>query len=118
MRQVEEEEMDYETYSYGTQRISADNDTVELALIEGLVKPQAPSNNDLLGAVEWLAIYGCGHETEGELEMAQSFANVIAFLELTVEARLKRKAVNQLKRNYAKEHGVKVRQVRIQKEAI
>lgn len=110
--------MDYETYSYGTQRVSADPDTVELAMINGLVKPKAPSNADLLGAVEWLAIYGSGHDTEGELEIAQSFANVIAFLELTVESRLKRKAVNEAKRNYAKEHGVKVRNVRIQKEAI
>jgi hypothetical protein len=110
--------MNYEEYSYGTQRISADPDTVELAIINGLVKPQAPSDGDLLGAVEWLAIYGSGHETEGELQMAQSFANVIAFLELTVESRLKRKAVNEAKRNYAKEHGVKVRQVRMKKEAV
>ena len=28
--------MNYEEYSYGSQRVSADDDTVELALIEGL----------------------------------------------------------------------------------
>jgi hypothetical protein len=107
--------MNYETYDYGTTRVSADEDTVENAMIKGLVKPKAPNTTDLLGAIEWLAIYGCGHETENDLETAQSFANVIAFLELTVESRNKRKAVNDLKRNYAKEHGLKVSQVKIKK---
>ena len=107
--------LNYEEFNYGEKRVSADNDTVEMAIISGVVKPQAPSVSDLLGAIEWLATYQSGFEEDYEIEIAQSFANVIAFLDLTADSKLKRKAVNEAKRKYAKEHGLKVRQVRVQK---
>ena len=101
--------LDYKNWSYGTQTVSADTDTVERALINGQVKAQSPSASDLRGASEWLAIYGC----DDNIELAQSFANVIAFLELTAQSKEKRSILAQAKKKYAEEKGIKVSQVRI-----
>jgi hypothetical protein len=100
--------MDYKNWNYGTVNASADTDTVETAIMNGVVTPVAPSATDLYGAAEWLALYA----SDDNLEMAQSFTNVIAFLQLTADAKDKRKAVNNAKREYAKQNGVKFSQVR------
>ena len=109
--------LDYKNYDYGTTRASADDDTVEYAIIEGIVKPVAPDTNDLLFAAEWLALYSSGSTEDYEIECAQRLANVVAFLELTAQSKKNRQNVAQAKRQYAKEHGVKVSQVRIKKGA-
>jgi hypothetical protein len=106
--------MNYKNYNYGTELASADNDTVETAIVNGDVTPVAPSVSDLYGAAEWLALYASGDD----LEIAQSFANVIAFLQLTGEAKIQRKAINKAKRDYAQEKGIKFSQVRYTKKAI
>ena len=93
-------------------RNTTDDDTVDRFMHEGSVIPQAPSVGDLWSAIEWLATYAC--ET---VEESKQWANVIAFLMLTAESKEKRTAINTAKRNYAKEHGLKVSQVRIKKEA-
>ena len=107
--------LDYKKYDYGTSRASADDDTVEYAIIEGLVKPEAPSISDLLFAAEWLALYSSGHKEDYEIECAQRLSNVVAFLELTAQSKKNKQVIAEAKRQYAKEHGVKVSQVRIKK---
>ena len=109
--------LDYKKYDYGTQRASSDNDTVEYAIIEGLVKPKAPSTSDLLFAAEWLALYSSGHKEDYEIECAQRLANVVAFLELTAQSKKNRQNLAKAKKQYAEEHGLKVSQVRIKKES-
>ena len=103
--------LDYKNWSYGTRFVSADEDTVERALVSGEVKPQAPSPSDLRWALEWLAIYASAEHKE----LAQAFGNVIAFLDLTAESKEKRSILAQAKKQYAKEKGIKVSQVRINK---
>jgi hypothetical protein len=77
------------------------------------VKPQAPSAIDLRGAAEWLALYA----SEDNLDIAQSFANVIAFLELTAQSKENRSILAEAKKQFAKANGIPVSQVRIKKEA-
>ena len=48
-----------------------------------------------------------------DLELAQEMANVIAFLELTAKSRDKKKALNEAKRRYASEKGIKFNQVKV-----
>ena len=104
--------LDYKNWSYGDTFVSADTDTVERALISGEVKPQAPSASDLRWALEWLATY----QSADHKELAQAFGNVIAFLELTAQSKEKRSVLAQAKKQYAKEKGIKVSQVRLIKE--
>lgn len=106
--------MDYKNYNYGSDLASADTDTVETAIVNGDVTPVAPTVADLYRAAEWLALYSCADD----LEIAQSFANVVAFLQLTGEAKIQRTAINNAKREYAKEKGIKFSQVRVAKKAI
>ena len=96
-------------WSYGDTFVSADEDTVERALASGEVKVQAPSASDLRWAAEWLSIYASAENKE----LAQAFGNVIAFLDLTADSKQKRSAVAQAKREFAKEKGIPVSQVRI-----
>jgi hypothetical protein len=103
--------LDYKNWSYGETFVSADEDTVERALVGGEVKVKAPSASDLRWAAEWLSIYASGDHKE----LAQAFGNVIAFLDLTAESKQKRSAVAQAKREFAKEKGIPVSQVRINK---
>jgi hypothetical protein len=101
--------LDYKNWSYGTQAVCADTGTVERALMSGEVKPQSPSASDLRWAAEWLATYA----SEDQTELAQAFGNVIAFLDLTAESKEKRSILAQAKKKYAEEKGIKVSQVRI-----
>jgi hypothetical protein len=98
--------LDYKGFEWGN-RISSDEDSVDRFLHEGLV-PQSPSVGDLHSAAEWLATYGAENS-----EDAQGWANVVAFLILTAESKQKRSAVAQAKREFAKEKGIPVSQVRI-----
>jgi len=98
--------LNYKGFEWGN-RITSDEDSVDRFLHEGLV-PESPSVGDLHGAAEWLATYAS--ETA---EDAQGWANVVAFLILTAESKQKRSAVAQAKREFAKEKGIPVSQVRI-----
>lgn len=101
--------LDYKNWSYGDRFVSGDTDTVERALASGEVKVQAPSASDLRWALEWLAIYASADHKE----LAQAFGNVIAFLDLTANSKEKRSALAKAKKKYAEEKGIKVSQVRI-----
>ena len=103
--------LDYKNWSYGDTFVSADTDTVERALISGEVKVQAPSASELRWAAEWLAVY-CSSDHK---ELAQAFGNVIAFLDLTAQSKQQRFILAEAKRQYAKENGVKVSDVRVKK---
>lgn len=94
-----------------TQRICADYESVDRFLYEGLVTPEVASVGDLLLAAEWLATYG-----SDSAEDAQKWANVIAFLITSAEAKEKRTALAKAKQEFAKANGIKVSQVRIKKE--
>jgi hypothetical protein len=106
--------LDYKNYSLTGFAVSSDFDSVGVLMNEGKIENvYAPNEIDLLGAAEWLATYQVG----SDLEQAQSLANVIAFLDLTVQSRRNRKTLAEAKRQYAATHGVKVSQVKIKKEA-
>ena len=100
--------LNYKGFEWGT-RISADQDSVDRFLHEGLV-PQSPSVGDLHSAAEWIATYGSENAEE-----AQGWANVVAFLMLTAEAKEKRSKLAKAKKEYAKAHGIPVSQVRVKK---
>lgn len=102
--------LDYSKFEWGPEPISADSDTIDAHIISGAVVPQAPSTHDLRNAVEWLALYQVEKEF---IDQAQSFANVIAFLELTAQSREYRSALAKAKKAYAKEHGIPVSKVRV-----
>lgn len=104
--------LDYKNWSYGDASISSDTDTVETALKSGEIKVEAPSASDLRWALEWLATY----QSAEHKDLAQAFGNVIAFLELTAQSKEKRSVLAQAKKQYAKEKGIKVSQVRLIKE--
>lgn len=100
----------YKNFEWKTQ-ISADEGTVDNYLFRGDVKPVAPSKGDLWRALEWLALY----DADGDLEVAQSFANVIGFLDSAANSKEKREILAEAKKEYAKAHGIKVSQVRLKK---
>ena len=100
--------LDYKGFEWN-ERISGDKDSVDRFLYEGLV-PEAPSVGDLWGAAEWIATYGAVDSEE-----AQGWANVVAFLILTAEAKEKRSNLAKAKKEYAKAHGIPVSQVRVKK---
>jgi hypothetical protein len=99
--------LDYKGFEWGN-RISSDYESVDRFLHEKIVVPESPSVGDLHGAAEWLATYGAENA-----EDAQGWANVVAFLILTAESKQKRSAVAEAKRKFAKEKGIPVSQVRI-----
>ena len=101
---------DYKNFEWKTQ-ISADEGTVDNYLFRGDVKPVAPSVGDLWTALEWVALYDAGDD----VELAQSLSNVVAFLSFTADTKEKRDIVAKAKRQYAKQHGIKVSQVRLKK---
>ena len=94
-----------------SERISADHESVDRFLYEGIVVPEVASSSDLLYAMEWLATYGA--ETAEE---AQKWANAIAFLSAAAQAKENRAALVKAKQEFAKANGIKVSQVRIKKE--
>ena len=100
----------YKNFEWKTQ-ISADEGTVDNYLFRGDVKPVAPDKGDLWIALEWLALYDAGDD----LEVAQSLANVVAFLSIAADAKENREILVEEKREYAKAHGIKVSQVRLKK---
>ena len=100
--------LDYKGFEWG-ERISADQDSVDRFLHEGLV-PQSPSVGDLWGAAEWIATYGAENAEE-----AQGWANVVAFLMLTAESKEKRSNLAKAKKKFAEANGIPVSQVRINK---
>jgi hypothetical protein len=106
----EGDKMKYKDFKYGGQ-ISADYGTVDNYFIRGEVQPVAPSVTDLGTALEWVALYDCGDDKE----LAQSLANVVAFLDFTIQAKEKRSNLAKAKKEYAKAHGIPVSQVRIKK---
>jgi len=99
--------LNYKGFKWG-ERITSDYDSVDRFLHEKIVVPEAPSIGDLHGAAEWLATYA-----SEDAENAQGWANVVAFLILTAESKKKRSAVAEAKRKFAKEKGIPVSQVRI-----
>jgi hypothetical protein len=100
--------LDYSKFEWNTQ-ISSDPTTVDNYLFRGDIKPVAPSISDLGTALEWVALYDVGDDKE----MAQSLANVVAYLSLTIDSKEKRSALAKAKKAYAKEHGIPVSQVRV-----
>jgi hypothetical protein len=70
-----------------------------------------PSISDLAFAADWLGQY----ETDDE-ETAQQLTNAINFLQNQISAKQRKVAINEAKRNYAKENGVKFSQVKISKK--
>jgi hypothetical protein len=102
--------LDYKGFKWG-ERISADEESVDRYLHEGLV-PESPSVGDLWGAAEWIATYGAE-----DAEEAQGWANVVAFLILTAQAKEKRSNLAKAKREYAKAHGIPVSKVRVNKNS-
>ena len=106
--EVEIMALDYKGFEWGT-RISADEDSVDRFLHEGLV-PQSPSVGDLWGAAEWIATYGAENAEE-----AQGWANVVAFLMLTAESKEKRSNLAKAKKKFAEANGIPVSRVRINK---
>jgi hypothetical protein len=101
---------DYKNFEWKTQ-ISADEGTVDNYLFRGDVKPEAPSVGDLWRALEWIALYDAGDDAE----LAQSLANVVAFLSFAADSKEKRQIVAKAKKQYAEAHGIKVSQVRLKK---
>lgn len=91
-------------------RISADDDTVDRFLYEGMYV-EAPSISDLNTAIEWLALYGAE-----DTHIAEPYANVIAFLAKTIEEKESRRALAEAKRTYARENGIPVSQVRVTRQ--
>ncbi len=102
--------LDYKGFKWG-ERISADEESVDRYLHEGLV-PESPSVGDLWGAAEWIATYGAE-----DAEEAQGWANVVAFLILTAQAKEKRSNLAKAKREYAKAHGIPDSKVRVNKNS-
>lgn len=102
--------LDYKNYSGNGWAVCADDDSVGELMHNGTLNNySAPSSSDLLGAAEWIATF-C---VSDDLELAQEMANVIAFLELTAKSRDKKKALNEAKRRYASEKGIKFNQVKV-----
>lgn len=100
----------YKDFEWKTS-ISADEGTVDNYLFRGDIKPVAPSEGDLWFAMEWVALYDAGDD----LEVAQSLANVVAFLSAAADSKEKRENLSEAKKQYAKAHGIKVSQVRLKK---
>jgi hypothetical protein len=101
---------DYKNFKWETQ-ISSDEGTVDNYLFRGDVKPVAPDKGDLWRALEWLALYDAGDS----VEIAQSLANVVAFLSFAADTKEKREILAKAKKQYAEAHGIKVSQVRLKK---
>jgi len=72
------------------------------------LQPQPASIDDLAFAADWLGSY----ETDDE-KTAQQLINAINFLQQQIAIKHRKIAVNEVKRNYAKEHGVKFSQVKL-----
>ena len=105
--------MDYKNWKHDYSEISADFDSVDYIMQNNSYEAKAPTASDLINASQWLALYS----VEEQDELFQSFLNVIAFLDMTAKSKIKAKALNEAKKQYAKENGLKFSQVRIKKGA-
>lgn len=74
------------------------------------ITPQKASIQDLALSAGWCASYELN---EGDEDMAQALFNTINFLEIEIAKRIKAKNLATAKRAYAKEHGLKISQVRV-----
>lgn len=99
--------MNFKNWKHGYTAISADCETVDYIMQNNEYEAKAPSANDLQCAAEWLALFS----VEEQNENFQSFLNVIAFLDMTADA----KNLQSAKKEYAKAHGIKVSQVIVKK---
>lgn len=112
---------DYKNWKYENafpQSISADDDSIDSMARKVEVQVKAPSQADMEYAMEWLALYSVGNE-ESEITDPrwEAFLNVIAFLDMTIDSKMTRQALNAKKREYAEANGISVRQVRVIKKA-
>lgn len=103
------------------QVISADSNTIDNVLRDQEIEYRQPSISDIEYAIEWLALYEIVDYTDwenpNEDPHLQAFANVIAFLNSQIHTKARRTAINNMKRAYAEEHGVPIKQLRIKKGA-
>lgn len=97
---------------YWDQRITADADTVDAHLFAQTIIPQAANSYDLITAAEWLSTYGAENADD---PVAQSMANVIAFLLRKADQQTHRANLAAAKREYAAAHGIPVSAVRVKR---
>ena len=105
--------MDYKNWKHDYQPICADVESVDYIMQNNEYEAKAPTVADLNTAAEWLAMYCTGEQDE----IFQGLVNVIAFLDMTIKAKEQKQALTAAKRAYAKQHGLKISQVRVKKEA-
>jgi len=72
---------------------------------------QSASIDDLEMAIDWI-----GSLETDDSEVAQSMINAMNFIVKQISAKQRKVAINEAKRNYAKENGVKFSQVKISKK--
>ena len=70
------------------------------------IKPKPISKGSINFAIDWLGSYECG---ENDPDIIQAVADTISYLEKS----LRRLAISEIKREYAKVNGLKFSQVRI-----
>jgi|688.fasta_scaffold1719271_1 hypothetical protein len=76
------------------------------------IKAQPATNDDLAFMAEWLNSYELDIDDK---ELAQSIANAVAFIDKTIEVKIKARMLAEAKREYAQANGLKVSQVRIKR---
>lgn len=100
------------------QVISADSNTIDNVLRDREIEYRQPSIDDIEYVIEWLALYEVvDFDDNFQDPRIQAFANVIAFLNSQIHTKARRTAINNMKRAYAEEHGVPIKQLRIKKGA-
>jgi hypothetical protein len=72
---------------------------------------QSASIDDLEMAIDWI-----GSLETDDSEVAQSMVNAMNFIVKQISAKQRKVAINEAKRNYAKENGVKFSQIKISKK--
>jgi len=111
---------DYKNWKYENafpNVMSADSDTIDNVARNTEVEVQAPSASDMEYVMEWLALYSVGTDDEMSDPRFKAFLNVIAYLDMTIDSKNYRQALNARKREYAEANGISVRQVRVTKKA-
>jgi hypothetical protein len=104
--------LDYKNYKSEGNAVSSDSDAVGNLMDNGIItEVKAPTEAQLFLAMDWLSTY----QVMDDMRVAQDIANVIAFLDLTVQSKNKRKVLSEAKRQYAATHGIKVSQVKLKK---
>lgn len=101
--------MNFKNWKHNWEPISADSDTVDYIMQNNEYEAKPPTESDLSSAATWLALYAVEYQNEH----FQSLLNVIAYLEMSAD----QKRLQEAKKQFAKERGIKVSQVRIKKGA-